>query len=79
MSLENSDFEGLRPRLHSKISDFQRLSVLAISMHEITLYAIDIHKNRFITPFLTLKNHFGKQTSIRPRIVQHPRPCHMLT
>ena len=50
---------------------------LAISMHEITLYAIDIHKNRFITPFLTLKNHFGKRTSMRPRIVQHPRPCHM--
>ena len=50
---------------------------LAISMHEITLYAIDIHKNRFITPFLTLKNHFGKRTSIRLRIVQHPRLCHI--
>ena len=29
VSLENSDFEGLKPRLHSKISDFQRLSVFS--------------------------------------------------
>ena len=27
--------------------------ILATSMHEITLYAIYMHQNRFITPFLT--------------------------
>ena len=59
----------------SQVIEPQKRVFLAIFMHEITLYAIDIHKNRFITPFLTLKNHFGKRTSIRPRIVQHPRPC----
>ena len=33
---------------------------LANFLHEITLYAVDIDKKRFMTPLLTLLNHFGK-------------------
>ena len=35
---------------------------LMISVHGNTLYAIAIHKNRSITPFLTLWSHFGNGT-----------------
>ena len=48
------DFLGREPDLHSEFSDFQNLSVLATFWHEITLYAIDIDKKRFRTPFLAL-------------------------
>ena len=47
----NGDFEGPKSRLHSKISYFQSCVISATSMHEITLYAKDMHKNRFITIF----------------------------
>ena len=50
---------------------------LAIFLHEITLYAIDIHKNRFITPFLTLKTHFQKRPSIGLNFLEHLRLGHI--
>ena len=47
-----------------------------ISMHENTLYAIAIHKNRFKTPFLTLWSHFENQTKNLLSILQLLRTCH---
>ena len=48
------DFWGWEPDLHSEFSNFQNLSVFSNFLHEITLYAIDIDKKRFRTPFLAL-------------------------
>ena len=45
------DFWGREPDLHSEFSDWV---FSATFWHEITLYAIDIDKKRFRTPFLTL-------------------------
>ena len=45
--------------------------------HEITLYAIDIDKKRFRTPFLTLLNHFENRTSIAPKFSQQKQLCHI--
>ena len=47
-----------------------------ISMHENTLYAIAIHKNRFKTPFLTLWSHFENQAKNLLSILQLLRTCH---
>ena len=63
---------------NNKFSNFQNLDVfINFYAHEITLYAIDMHKNMFITPFLTLWNHFENQTPIAPPFLQHLRPCHI--
>ena len=48
-----------------------------ISMHENTLYAIAIHKNRSITPFLTLWSHFENRTKKTLSILQLLRTYHM--
>ena len=45
--------------------------------HEITLYAIDIDKKRFRTPFLTLYNHFENRPSTRLDYPQHLRMTHI--
>jgi len=46
-------------------------------MHENTLYAIAIHKNRFITPFLILWSHFENRTKNLLSILQLLRTCHI--
>ena len=51
---------------------------LMISVHGNTLYAIAIHKNMFITPFLTLWSHFENQTKNLLSILQLLRTCHTL-
>ena len=51
---------------------------LMISVHGNTLYAIAIHKNRSITPFLTLWSHFENRTKKTPHFLQHLRPCHIV-
>ena len=43
---------------------------LMISVHGNTLYAIAIHKNRSITPFLTLWSHFENRTKKTLSILQ---------
>ena len=48
-----------------------------ISVHGNTLYAIAIHKNRSITPFLTLRSHFENRTKNTLSILQLLRTCHM--
>ena len=48
-----------------------------ISVHGNTLYAIAIHKNRSITPFLTLWSHFENRTKNLLSILQLLRTCHM--
>ena len=49
---------------------------LATFLYEVTLYAIDIDKNRFKTAFLTLENHFKIRTSIAPSSLQHLQVRH---
>ena len=46
--------------------------------HEITLYAIDIDKKRFRTPFLALQNHFENRPSTGLNFPQHLRMTHIL-
>ena len=48
-----------------------------ISMHENTLYAIAIHKKRFIKPFLILWSHFENRTKNLLSILQLLRTCHI--
>ena len=48
-----------------------------ISVHGNTLYAIAIHKNRSITPFLTLWSHFENRTKTLLSILQLLRTCHI--
>ena len=48
-----------------------------ISVHGNTLYAIAIHKNRSITPFLTLWSHFENRTKKTLSILQLLRTCHI--
>ena len=50
---------------------------LMISVHGNTLYAIAIHKNRSITPFLTLWSHFENRTKKTLSILQLLRTCHI--
>ena len=50
---------------------------LMISVHGNTLYAIAIHKNRSITPFLTTWSHFENRTKNLIRILQLLRTCHI--
>ena len=45
--------------------------------HEITLYAIDIDKKRFRTPFLTLYNHFENWPFTILEFPQHLRMTHI--
>ena len=49
---------------------------LMISVHGNTLYAIAIHKNRSLTPFLTLWSHFENWTKNLLSILQLLRTCH---
>ena len=50
---------------------------LMISVHGNTLYAIAIHKNRSITPFLTLWSHFENRTKKTLSILQLLRTYHI--
>ena len=50
---------------------------LLVSVHGNTLYAIAIHKNRSITPFLTLWSHFENWTKNLLSLLQLLRTCHM--
>ena len=43
------------------------------------MYAIDIDKKRFRTPFLALWNHFENRPSIRLNFPQHLRMTHITT
>ena len=50
---------------------------LMVSVHGNTLYAIAIHKNRSITPFLTLWSHFENRTKKTLSILQLLRTYHI--
>ena len=63
--------------LPAKVWRLVSQDALKLVLHEITLYAIDMHKNRFIKPFLILWNHFENRNSITHSSPQHLHLHHM--
>ena len=58
-------------------ASFRTLILRLNSIFEITWYAMDSHKERFITPFVIIWNDFDNWTYIAPKFLQHRRLRHI--